>query len=78
MPGPTSDRELLDKIGRLAEEGQDLYGGSMDEGDEARLTAIGAEQDRCWDLLRRRRALREYGKNPDEAEASPATSDAEP
>ncbi|MET0417578.1 MAG: DUF2630 family protein, partial [Actinoplanes sp.] len=28
--------------------------------------------DQCWDLLRQRRAKRETGQNPDEAEARPA------
>jgi hypothetical protein len=28
--------------------------------------------DQCWDLLRQRRALREFGKDPDEAKVRPA------
>jgi hypothetical protein len=28
---------------------------------------IEAELDQCWDLLRRREAAREAGRNPDEA-----------
>lgn len=75
MSEPTTDRELIETIGRLAEEGQDLYGGSMSEGDEARLAAIGTEQDRYWDLLRRRRALQEYGRNPDRATLSSSGAD---
>ncbi|HKK27497.1 MAG TPA: DUF2630 family protein [Gemmatimonadota bacterium] len=75
MPESTTDRELIETIGRLAEEGQDLYGGSMSDGDEARLAAIGAEQNRYWDLLRRRRALREYGRNPDRATLSISVAD---
>ncbi len=68
MPEPTTDSTLLERIGRLAEEGQGLYGGEpMDKRAEARLEAIGDELKQCWDLLRRRRALREFGRNPDEA-----------
>jgi hypothetical protein len=36
------------------------------------LTKINVELDRCWDLLRQRRALREYGRDPDQAEVRPA------
>ena len=42
------------------------------EADEDRLRAVEVELDRCWDLLRQRRALREFGRNPDEAEVRPA------
>src|SRR5882724_3887053 len=30
------------------------------------------ELDQCWDLLRQRRALREFGRDPDEAKVRPA------
>jgi hypothetical protein len=33
-----------------------------------RLDRIEAELDQCWDLLRQRRAKREFGENPNEAE----------
>jgi hypothetical protein len=39
------------------------------DGDQERLRAVQVELDRCWDLLRQRRALRDAGANPDEAEA---------
>jgi Protein of unknown function (DUF2630) len=39
------------------------------EADAARLRAVEVELDVCWDLLRRRRALRDAGVSPDEAEA---------
>ena len=32
-----------------------------------RLSAIEVELDRCWDLLRQRRARREFDENPDDA-----------
>ena len=35
--------------------------------DQRRLRAVQVELDRCWDLLRQRRALRDAGADPDEA-----------
>ena len=37
-----------------------------------RLAKIKVELDQCWDLLRQRRALREFGRDPDEAKVRPA------
>jgi hypothetical protein len=37
------------------------------EADQDRLQSVEIELDRCWDLLRQRRALRDAGANPDEA-----------
>ena len=39
------------------------------EEDQARLRAVEIELDRCWDLLRQRRAREEFGQDPDEAQA---------
>jgi Protein of unknown function (DUF2630) len=39
------------------------------EEDRRRLDHVGVELDRCWDLLRQRRARREAGQDPDEAQA---------
>jgi Protein of unknown function (DUF2630) len=35
--------------------------------DQARLRAVEIELDRCWDLLRQRRAARDAGADPDQA-----------
>jgi hypothetical protein len=32
------------------------------------LKALNVELDQCWDLLRQRRALREFGHDPNEAQ----------
>ena len=37
------------------------------EEENQRLRSIEVELDQCWDLLRQRRAKRQYGENPDEA-----------
>jgi Protein of unknown function (DUF2630) len=42
------------------------------EDEQARLSQIETDLDRCWDLLRQRRAKREFGDDPDDAEARPA------
>jgi hypothetical protein len=42
------------------------------EVDRERLRAVAVELDRCWDLLRQRRAREEFGQDPDEAKARDA------
>lgn len=62
------DESVLSRIERLAEEEQSLYRDDNLSGDDLeRLEEIKVELDRCWDLLRRRRARREFGRDPDEA-----------
>lgn len=73
MTQHTTDTAVLGHIGKLVEEERKLYGqADMSDGDRARLAAIGVELDRCWDLLRQRRALREFGRDPDKAEVRSA------
>ena len=40
---------------------------TVDE-EHARLKSLEVELDQCWDLLRQRRAKREFGQDPDDAE----------
>jgi hypothetical protein len=42
------------------------------EDEQDLLSQIETDLDRCWDLLRQRRAKREFGDDPDDAEARPA------
>jgi hypothetical protein len=42
--------------------------------DQQRLRAVEIELDRCWDLLRQRRALRESGGDPDDAQVRDAST----
>jgi hypothetical protein len=37
-----------------------------------RLRSVEEALDQCWDLLRQRRARREFGENPEEAQVRPA------
>jgi hypothetical protein len=69
----TTDKNVLGHIEELVNEEKKLYAqGTMSDAERDRLTKINVELDRCWDLLRQRRALREYGRDPDEAEVRPA------
>jgi hypothetical protein len=72
------DERIQDRIERLVAEEQELFDREGDErsadaAERERLEAIGVELDRCWDLLRQRRARREAGLDPDEA--SPRSAD---
>jgi Protein of unknown function (DUF2630) len=42
------------------------------DADRERLRAVEVELDRCWDLLRQRRAYRDAGADPDLAEVRDA------
>ena len=69
----TTDQTVLRHIEDLVAEEKALYHkGDISDAEKERLAAINVELDRYWDLLRQRRALREFGKNPDEAEVRPA------
>ena len=69
------DESITARIERLVTEEHELrsreQGDSSEalEDDAARLRALEVELDVCWDLLRRRRALRDAGADPDEAQA---------
>jgi hypothetical protein len=73
MPDKTDDQSVLDSISRLVKEEEALYAGPMDDHAQVRLETLKVQLDQCWDLLRQRRALREFGKNPDEAKVRPAS-----
>ena len=64
------DKQLSSRIGELIAEEHKLERGPG-EPDQARLKDLEVELDRCWDLLRQRRARRSAGENPDEAAARP-------
>ncbi len=63
------DQPVLGHIKRLVAEEHKLFNqGKLAEEDSARLANIQVELDQCWDLLRQRRALREFGQDPNEAQ----------
>jgi len=62
------DRRVLDHVGELVAEEHQLRGqASLTDEQRARLAEIEGDLDQCWDLLRQRRARREFGQNPDQA-----------
>ncbi|MGY2745057.1 DUF2630 family protein [Pseudarthrobacter sp. O4] len=72
------EQHILQRISALVEEEQALREKAPSSSpdyehgpDHARLTSLQEDLDQCWDLLRQRRAKRQYGENPDEAEPRP-------
>lgn len=65
----SSDKTLLDHINELVREEHDLREArGQPHADEQRLKKVEEELDQCWDLLRQRRAKREFGDDPDSAQ----------
>ncbi len=68
----TSDRSVLDHIRELMAEERRLYRHrDPTEADQERLQKIKVELDQYWDLLRQRRALEEFGRDPADAHLRP-------
>lgn len=71
-----ADDATLGRINELADEEHRLRraeaDGTAGEADKARLAEVEVLLDQCWDVLRQRRARREFGLDPDEAQARPA------
>ena len=68
-----TDERIRDEIERLVAEEHALWereaAGAGTDDDRRRLDAVKVSLDQCWDLLRQRRALREFGRDPDDASA---------
>ena len=72
MADHQTDERVLGKIQKLVDEEHALRADKgLDHQAQARLETIRVELDQCWDLLRQRRALREFGGDPDQAEVRP-------
>jgi hypothetical protein len=75
-----SDESIAARIERLVAEEEDLRRREQADqpddaalqGDRERLREVEVELDRCWDLLRQRRAREEFGLDPDDAQARSA------
>lgn len=72
----TTDQPVLAHIQELVEEEHRLFGqgehGTLADADREKLSSVQVELDRCWDLLRQRRALRQAGQDPDLAQVRSA------
>lgn len=69
----TTDQSVLNRIEKLVAEEERLWaGGRPSDPELKRLKEIQVELDRAWDLLRQRRARREFGQDPDAAHLRPA------
>jgi Protein of unknown function (DUF2630) len=71
------DKEILSRIDGLIQTEHDLRaklaaGEPSTQAEREQLTAAEQALDQCWDLLRQRRARREFGQDPEEAKVRPA------
>jgi len=72
----TTDVDVLARIEALVEEEHQLRARRESDqlsadAEHQRLQAVEIELDRCWDLLRQRRALRDSGQDPEQASPRP-------
>jgi hypothetical protein len=68
------EKNILSRINALVDEEHGLREGTDHTDDQrARMQELEVQLDQCWDLLRQRRAKRQYGDDPEEAEARPAS-----
>jgi hypothetical protein len=66
------EKDILSRIHELVDEEHQLRAsGEHTDEQRSRMNELEAHLDQCWDLLRQRRAKRQYGENPDEAEPRP-------
>ena len=69
------DQQIHSTIEQLVAEEHELWeresGGKATDGDRQRLQDLKVSLDQCWDFLRQRRALRDAGRDPDDASARP-------
>ena len=72
MAQADKDATVLSHIQRLVAEEHKLFeGGELADPQSKRLKEVQTELDPCWDLLRQRRALREFGDDPSQAHVRP-------
>lgn len=71
-----NDQGIMSRINELLDEERTLReaeaSGEIDDPGRERMHELEVALDQAWDLLRQRRARRDFGENPDEAhERSP-------
>ena len=67
------DQQILSRVHDLVAEEHRLreHGPGLPAEDRERLAAVERDLDQCWDVLRQRRAKREFGEDADAAEVRP-------
>lgn len=67
-----NDAEIHGTIEQLVAEEHELWereaAGNATDSDRQRLQQLTVSLDQCWDFLRQRRALRDAGRDPEEAQ----------
>jgi hypothetical protein len=73
MADPALESPVLARIQRLVAEEHALRNKpALAPFEKEQLAALEVDLDQCWDLLRQRRALREFGQSPAAAHVRPA------
>jgi uncharacterized protein DUF2630 len=73
MEEKSAEAPVLSRIQRLVAEEHNLRNKpTLNAAEKDQLAVIEVDLDQCWDLLRQRRALREFGQSPDAAHVRPA------
>ena len=72
------DKEILGHVDELIQAEHELRqqvaeGKLPSDEERARLRSVEESLDQCWDLLRQRRARREFGEDPSGTNARPAS-----
>jgi len=69
-----ADSNVMSHIDQLVKEEHKLFEkkGEHTKEEAKRLVEVQTQLDQCWDLLRQRRALREFGSDPSQAHARDA------
>jgi hypothetical protein len=73
------DRQILQRINEMIEAEHELRqrhaaeGAGPDHEISNELRTIEESLDQCWDLLRQRRAHREFGQDPEASQVRPAS-----
>jgi Protein of unknown function (DUF2630) len=71
------DKDIMGHISDLISTERDLRaraaaGQVSSEDEKQQLASVEEALDQCWDLLRQRRARREFGEDPEQAQERPA------
>jgi hypothetical protein len=69
------EKDIMSRISELVEEEHKLREGTDHTADQrTRMSEIETNLDQAWDLLRQRRAKRQYDENPEEARERPEST----